>query len=109
MAYTRPLLKLYRDIRVAHRSLPAAHRKLGDAYVRQEFRQHRAAAPEFLSEFQRQWRDYLTQLRRQASRGDVLGRSLSEEEIAALSDEQRHSLANALDDREDHNSATPPK
>lgn len=101
MSHTRAVLKLYRDIRVAHRSLPPTHRKLGDAYVQQEFRQHRGARLEFLAHFERQWRDYLTQLRGQAARGDVLGRSLSNEEIEALSDEQRNSLATALEDRGD--------
>jgi hypothetical protein len=101
MSHTRAVLKLYRDIRAAHRSLPPTHRKLGDAYVQQEFRQHRGARAEFLTHFERQWRDYLTQLRGQATRGDVLGRSLSSEEIEALTDEQRNSLASALEDRGD--------
>jgi len=99
MAYTRAVLKLYRDIRVAHRNLPSTHRKLGDGYVQQEFRQHRTAAPSFMAQFERQWRDYLQMLRGQAARGDVLGRSLSDQEIADLNEEQRSSLAQALDEK----------
>ncbi len=98
MTYTRAALKLYRNIRVAHRALPPAHRRLGDDYVRHEFRQHRLAAPSFLMQFERQWRDYLQLLRVQAARGDISsGRSLSEDEIAELSEEQRVSLVQALD------------
>jgi hypothetical protein len=39
-----PLLSLYRNILRAHQQLPQAHRELGDAYVRNEFRLHRNAA-----------------------------------------------------------------
>lgn len=40
-----PRLALFRQILRAHeRHLPAAHRELGDAYVREEFRAHRKAS-----------------------------------------------------------------
>ena len=42
---TPSLVKLYRGILTAHRALPAKHRELGDAYVKEEFRKHRGAAP----------------------------------------------------------------
>ena len=40
-----PTLALYRKILRAHEvHLPASHRELGDAYVRDEFRAHRGAS-----------------------------------------------------------------
>ena len=62
-AMPRSVLLLYRHILSAHRKLPTQHRELGDAYVSAEFRRHRGAAPEFLVPFERQWRDYLREVR----------------------------------------------
>ena len=59
----RSVLLLYRHILSAHRKLPPQHRELGNAYVQAEFRRHRGAAPEFLVPFERQWRDYLREVR----------------------------------------------
>ena len=97
MPHSSTAIKLFRDILKAHRALPPAHRKLGDSMVKQEFRQHQNATPNFLFQFERQWRDYLQQLRVQTLRGEPVGRALSDEDIMALSDEQRNALAQALD------------
>ena len=59
----RSVLLLYRHILSAHRKLPPQHRELGNAYVQAEFRRHVGAAPEFLVPFERQWRDYLREVR----------------------------------------------
>jgi|TARA_B100000524_G_scaffold141729_1_gene71117 hypothetical protein len=101
---SRPLLKLYRDILAAHRRLPTAHRDLGDAYVKAEFRQHRAPSTgtSHLQQFERQWRDYLTTLRVSFGGGSgaepvqPLGRALTGEEIQALSEDQRAKLLESL-------------
>lgn len=102
---SRPLLKLYRDILATHRRLPAAHRDLGDAYVKAEFRQHRSPSTSsvHLQQFERQWRDYLTTLRvtftggSSVERAEPLGRSLTADEIEALSEEQRAKLLESLE------------
>ena len=102
-----PRLALYRDILRAHQKfLPANARELGDAYVKKEFIEHRTASPEFLGQFERQWRDYLTVLRRDdgASEDQLIGRDLTADEIAALSDEQKVKL---LEIKE--NAAGPPR
>ena len=83
----------------AHQNyLPTAARELGDAYVKKEFRLHRGASPDFMQQFERQWRDYLTHLRRaggavqhdaHAGGASAVGREMTAEEVGALSDEQK--------------------
>ena len=86
-----PRLALYRSILRAHqRYLPADARELGDAYVRSEFALHRNASANFVAQFERQWRDYLTTLR--ASEEGDIGREMTPEEVADLSDEQKVQL-----------------
>ncbi len=107
---TRERLRLYRRILETHRALPPHHRKLGDAMVKAEFRMHAHADQSFLLQFERQWRDYLTVLRNQLASepsrsapssahapAQALGRELSDDELAALSAEQRVSLIEALE------------
>ena len=87
-----PRLALYRSILRAHQTqLPVEARELGDSYVRAEFALHRDAEPNFIVQFERQWRDYLTQLRQPAADGGF-GRAMTEEEVSALSDEQKVQL-----------------
>ena len=88
-----PRLALYRSILRAHeRYLPADARQLGDAYVKAEFGLHREASPDFLTQFERQWRDYLTTLRTMNPEEELIGREMTADEIAALSDEQKVQL-----------------
>ena len=99
-----PRLALYRDILRAHqRFLPADARQLGDAYVKAEFKLHKGASESFLMQFERQWRDYLTTLKLSNADG-AIGREMTAEEIATLSDEQKIKL---LEIRE--NAAGPPQ
>ena len=87
-----PRLALYRSILRAHQKyLPAAARELGDTYVRSEFVAHRDASTSFAAQFERQWRDYLTQLRVTPEDGPV-GREMTADEVGALSDEQKVQL-----------------
>ena len=110
-AYPRSMIKLYRDIRTAHRLLPQHHRAIGDAYVQQEFREHRSSdaytsdvkRQEFLTQFERQWRDYLQQISGQFKRGETVGRDMTDTELAGLSAEQRISLASVVDADESPN------
>lgn len=57
-------LSLYKSILRAHAShLPPQMRKLGDAYVKSEFRLHKSVTkPEQLEEFFTAWRSYLEQI-----------------------------------------------
>jgi len=87
-----PRLALYRSILRAHqRLLPPEARELGDAYVKEEFKLHRDAAPNFLVQFERQWRDYLTSLKVTQNEG-VIGREMTPDEVASLSDDQKVQL-----------------
>lgn len=59
---------LYRRILLLHRALPAALRALGDRYVKEEFRKHRAAGPAEAQRFLREW-EASAAARRGADRG----------------------------------------
>jgi len=84
------VLGLYRSILKGHqRILPSDLRQLGDKYVRDEFKRHKAAKPEFIASFMSEWQAYLQQLEQGA-----MGRELSQEELEALNDEQQVQLRN---------------
>lgn len=84
-------LRLYRTILRLHKAkLPAEMRKLGDAYVREEFKRHKAAKPKFLGSFYAEWTAYVEQLDKAPAHN--IGRGLTEADMAALSDEQRGQL-----------------
>lgn len=57
-------LSLYRSLLRAHaKHLPTEMRQLGDAYVKSEFRAHKAVTnPEQLQNFFSEWQSYLDQL-----------------------------------------------
>ena len=85
-------LGLYRGILRAHRDLPREMKNLGNAYVREEFRRHRAAQARFLVPFFVEWERYLADLRARppvAGAAAVAGADLPADAAASLSDEQR--------------------
>ena len=83
------MLSLYRRILRLHRQkLPSSKRKLGDAYVKKEFRDHRTAKPEFVRGFIQEWAWYADDL---GKRGDV-GRELPTDVLMAMSPEQKAML-----------------
>ncbi len=47
--------------------LPAVYRALGDSYVREEFRRHKTAKPEFLKQFFAEWDLYVRTIHEQAA------------------------------------------
>ena len=54
---------LYRSILRAHKKyLPSEMKKMGDMYVRAEFRAHKEAKPEHVKLFFQEWDKYLDQL-----------------------------------------------
>ena len=84
-------LRLYRALLRSHRAvLPSVMRDLGDAYVRSEFKRHKAASPQHLQPFFREWLRYLSQMQAQGQGG--YGAELDAEWQAAMSEEQRQSL-----------------
>lgn len=58
--------RLYRRLLRLHRSLPPALRDLGDRYVKEEFRRHKAAEPAEAQRFLREWE---ASVRRPAGQG----------------------------------------
>ena len=64
-------------------------RKLGDDYLRHEFKQHKSAKPEHLDKFFKAWDDYLLMIRKsEQSFGKDMDNSMKE----ALSPEQKSKL-----------------
>jgi hypothetical protein len=49
------VLRLYKTILRLHQSLPNELRDLGNQYVRDEFRRHKNAQPEFVTNFMIEW------------------------------------------------------
>lgn len=49
------VLRLYKTILRLHQSLPNELRDLGNQYVRDEFRRHKTAKPEFVTNFMVEW------------------------------------------------------
>jgi hypothetical protein len=83
-------LVLYRAILSSHRrKLPAEHRKLGDAYVKEEFRAHKDAAPGFVKTFMDEWSTYLVTLQQQEGN---FGAHMSTTQIGDLNEEQATQL-----------------
>ena len=84
-----PALSLFRRILRLHRQkLPSTKRKLGDSYVKKEFRDHRTAKPEFVRGFLGEWTSYAEDLEKL---GDV-GKDLRPDVLRALSEEQKAML-----------------
>jgi len=51
-----PSLRLYRRILKLHNNLPLIPKALGDQYVRDEFRRHKNATQEQITEFIQEWK-----------------------------------------------------
>lgn len=49
------VLRLYKTILRLHQSLPHELKELGNQYVRDEFRRHKTAQPEFVTNFMVEW------------------------------------------------------
>lgn len=49
-------LRLYRRILKLHRNLPLTAKALGDQYLKDEFRRHKNATREQLTEFIQEWK-----------------------------------------------------
>ena len=82
---------MYRSILREHRNrLPEAMRKMGNAYVRNEFSLHFKAKPAHITQFYSAWEEYLQTMRQRGSR---FGSDLDAQAEKALSAEQRKKLA----------------
>ncbi|NXW74362.1 SDHF3 factor, partial [Hirundo rustica] len=95
--------RLYRRLLRLHRSLPPALRDLGDRYVKEEFRRHKAAEPAEAQRFLREWEATVIQqqinedkqnLREKA----VYGIQLTEEKLNDFRDEQIGQLKELMDE-----------
>mmetsp|Transcript_5691 Transcript_5691/g.20428 ORF Transcript_5691/g.20428 Transcript_5691/m.20428 type:complete len:131 (-) Transcript_5691:416-808(-) len=102
-------LSLYRSILRLHRQLHEPElRSLGDAYVRDEFKKHKNAAPQFVETFLTEWERYAAMMASQVTPhapsglgglggagggdGGGIGRDLSAADMEAMTDEQKEQL-----------------
>lgn len=51
-----PALRLYRRILKLHKNLPLTSKALGDQYLKDEFRRHKNATQEQITEFIQEWK-----------------------------------------------------
>ena len=89
------VLAVLRDVLRVHRlKLPPPMRQLGDDFLREEFRRHRAAGTTRAQwvAFVREWQRYVQQLRGEATAASARSGELDAETRAALSSEQRAQL-----------------
>ncbi|KAF7646083.1 hypothetical protein LDENG_00193820 [Lucifuga dentata] len=86
---------LYKRILVLHRFLPIDLRALGDQYVKEEFRRHRAASAAEVTSFMTEWESYRDTLQTQVLQSAPhqpdsvrFGADLSEGKLSDFQDEQ---------------------
>ncbi|KAJ7386711.1 acetate non-utilizing protein 9 [Desmophyllum pertusum] len=87
-----PALRLYRRILNLHKNLPVTSKALGDQYLKDEFRRHKNATREQITEFIQEWKMYADLLERQQQQGKGLGSQLSEDQLSSVNEEQLHQL-----------------
>lgn len=80
-------VKLYRRILKLHKNLPIISKALGDQYLKDEFRRHKNATPEQVSEFIQEWKIYADMLEKQQD-GKRFGSHMSEHHMSSISEEQ---------------------
>uniref|UniRef100_A0A1I7RNF1 Succinate dehydrogenase assembly factor 3 n=2 Tax=Bursaphelenchus xylophilus TaxID=6326 RepID=A0A1I7RNF1_BURXY len=90
-----PLI-LYKRILRLHYGLPKELRIMGDSYVKDEFRRHKAASPEQSLLFLKEWTLYCTALSKQLTQKGIargkLGDDLDPRLLDKFSDEQIQQL-----------------
>ncbi|XP_050183496.1 succinate dehydrogenase assembly factor 3, mitochondrial [Myiozetetes cayanensis] len=105
--------RLYRRLLQLHRALPPALRDLGDRYVKEEFRRHRAAGPAEAQRFLREWENYAALIQQQINEDKqnlrektVYGIQLTEEKLNDFRDEQIGQLKELMDEATKPNKKT---
>lgn len=95
-------LRLYKALLRSHKiCLPVLMRELGDSYVREEFKRHKNASPEYLQSFFEQWLNYLQQMKQLHTNNhnnnnqiniNKIGNNLSPKQLQWLNNEQLQQL-----------------
>jgi len=84
--------------------MPYEMRKLGDDYVRNEFKQHKVATDSRqLADFFEAWDGYLETMKLSAPTGKF-GRELGRDEVSDFNDEQRIKLAQLREETKSNSS-----
>ena len=84
-------LKLYKGILRAHQRLPLEMRKIGDEYVRNEFKLHKKAETQHLQGFFKQWLQYLQHMSTVEDFKQP-GKNFDENQLDQLNEEQATQL-----------------
>ncbi|CAO4378806.1 unnamed protein product [Caenorhabditis nigoni] len=89
-------LYLYKSILRLHYGLPAPARLMGDTYVKDEFKRHINAKPEFVKPFITEWTNYCVMLSKQLSSAGIrkgnIGKDLDSDKMEQLSNEHIQQL-----------------
>ncbi|KAK6028832.1 ACN9 family protein, partial [Ostertagia ostertagi] len=79
-----------------HCGLPAPARLMGDSYVKDEFRRHKDASPEYTTIFLNEWTNYCVTLSKQLSTSGIvkgfIGKDLEPEKLDSFAEEQLRQL-----------------
>ena len=87
----KPLVLYSRILRLHRTKLPPEMRFLGDAYVRDEFKKHKSANPQFLKQFFNEWEQYVTMFE-QSKDQKSLGKDIDPSLVDMMTDEQKVQL-----------------
>jgi len=82
---------LYKAILRLHRGLPLELKALGDQYVKEEFKRHKACEPQFTPVFMNEWTDYAITMAKQIGKRSAtkqLGIQLNDEHLNDMNEEQ---------------------
>eukprot|EP00127_Corallochytrium_limacisporum_P006976 Clim_evm30s239 gene=Clim_evmTU30s239 len=97
IGHRRFVLSLYKSIRRLNNHMPKAMADFGNQYVRDEFKRHKDAKPEFIEPFLKGWLDYKSSLELQImdskleadkSKPVEFGSPLTMQQVNAFSEEQ---------------------
>lgn len=98
-AHISKVRSLYKRILLLHRFMPIDLKALGDQYVKDEFKRHKAAAPAEVERFMNEWENYKSTLQSQIleAAGDrvkrpVFGSELTDDKLKDFQDEQMGQL-----------------
>lgn len=78
------VLRLYKTILRLHQSLPYELKELGNQYVRDEFRRHKTAQPEFVTNFMVEWSVSIIPYRKKRARNMICIFSFSMTSIVVI-------------------------
>lgn len=94
--YRRQVLRLYKNILIEHKKLPFEMKKLGNEYLRSEFKLHKNLAPnsDEARTFLLHWKNYNQTLKDQLAMGfsQPIGKDIDQEQFSKMDEDQKQQL-----------------